>query len=284
MEGRKPLNVLIAGCGYVGTALGLELASEGDTVWGLRRNTARLPAPIRRVEADLVEDPLEARLPRVDRVVYAVAAEGRREDAYRRAYVKGLTRLLQALEGRGDAVDRFIFVSSTAVYGDSAGGWVDETTPCVPDSFRGSTVLEGEEIVLASSVPGLVLRLGGIYGPGRTRLLDRVRGGEARCPGDGPIWSNRIHRDDCAGALVHLLRIPEPRPRYLGVDDEPTPLCQVYRELAEMVGAPEPRVDPVTTRVRSNKRCSNRLLRESGYRFRFPTFREGYRAMVESGA
>ena len=285
MDGKEtPLQVLIAGCGYVGTALGLELAAQGDTVWGLRRNAGKLPSPIRPVAADLLADRLEDVLPQVDRVVYAAAADGPREDAYRRAYVEGPGRLLAALTARGDPVERFIFISSTAVYGDAGGGWVDEATPCIPENFRGSTVLEGEEAVLASSISGLVLRLGGIYGPGRTRLLDRVREGKARCPGDGPIWSNRIHREDCAGALGHLLRLQEPHPVYLGVDDAPTPLCQVYRELAGMLDAPEPQVDPASTRDRSNKRCSNRRLRESGYHFRFPTFREGYRALVESGA
>jgi nucleoside-diphosphate-sugar epimerase len=284
VEEETPLKVLIAGCGYVGTALGLELAAQGNTVWGLRRSAGKLPPPIRPVTANLLEDPLEEVLPQVDRVVYAVAADGPREEAYRKAYVEAPRRLLAALMARGDPVERFIFVSSTAVYGDAGGGWVDETTPCVPENFRGSTVLEGEETVLASTVPGLVLRLGGIYGPGRTRLLDRVREGEARCPGDGPIWSNRIHRDDCAGALAHLLHLQEPHPVYLGVDDAPTPLCQVYRELAVMLEAPEPQVDPASSRDRSNKRCSNRRLRESGYRFRFPTFVEGYRHLMESGA
>jgi nucleoside-diphosphate-sugar epimerase len=278
------MRVLVAGCGYVGTALGLELSAGGHEVWGLRRHPEGLPAPIRPVAADLLCGDLADHLPEVDRVVYAAAADAREEEAYRAAYMRGPARLLTALEARGTAVERFIFVSSTAVYGDAQGGWVDETTPCLPGSFRGSIVLEGEEVVLSAPVPGLVLRLGGIYGPGRKRLLDRVRQGEARCPANGPIWSNRIHRDDAAGALAHLLLLPDPERIYVGVDDEPAPLCQVYRELAQLVDAPEPMVEAGATRDRANKRCSNRRLRESGYRFRHPTFREGYRSMVEQGA
>ncbi len=278
------MRVLIAGCGYVGTELGRELASLGHTVWGLRRSPGVLPAGIRPVAADLLRDDLAPLLPAVDRVVYAVAADGPREEAYEAAYVTGPRRLLSALLDRGEGVERVIFVSSTAVYGDAGGDWVDEATPCHPENFRGSTVLRGEETVLEGPFPGVVLRLGGIYGPGRTRLLDLVRDGRARCPGDGPIWSNRIHRDDCAGALVHLLGLPRPESTYLGVDDEPTPLCQVYRELAEMLGAPAPPTDPGLSRDRSNKRCANGRLRDSGYRFRFPTFREGYRSMMEAGA
>lgn len=277
------MRVLVAGCGYVGTALGLQLSAGGHEVWGLRRQPEGLPVPIRPLAADLLDGDLADHLPEVDRVVYAAAADAREEEAYRAAYVRGPAQLLTALETGGTAVERFIFVSSTAVYGDVQGAWVDETTPCLPGSFRGSTVLEGEEVVLSAPVPGVVLRLGGIYGPGRTRLLDRVRGGKARCPADGPIWSNRIHRDDAAGALAHLLVLPDPERIYVGVDDEPASLCQVYRELARLLGAPEPMVEGGATRDRANKRCSNLRLRESGYRFRHPTFREGYRSMVEQG-
>jgi nucleoside-diphosphate-sugar epimerase len=274
------MRVLIAGCGYVGTELGIRLAGEGLRVWGLRRSPGVLPPSIRPLVCDLLGDRLEALLPPVDLVVYAVSADGSGEEAYEGAYVTGPARLLKALDSVQSPVDRVIFVSSTRVYGDAKGEWVDEETPCVPEDFRGRLLLEGESTVLSGAFPGVVLRLGGIYGPGRTRLLDQVRKGEARCPGDGPVWSNRIHRDDAAGALAHLLRIPDPAPVYLGVDDEPTPLCKVYRELAGMLGAPEPGVDPGLTRDRSNKRCSNRRLRESGYRFQYPTFREGYRSIL----
>jgi nucleoside-diphosphate-sugar epimerase len=125
-----------------------------------------------------------------------------------------------------------------------------------------------------------VLRLAGIYGPGRTRLIDQVRSGTARCPEGQSPWSNRVHRDDAAGMIAHLLALGTPRPTYLGVDDEPAPLCDVYRFVAELLQVPPPASGPVAARERSNKRCSNRWIRESGYRCRYPTYREGYRAMI----
>jgi len=275
------MNILIAGCGDVGTVLGQELARKGHSVWGLRRRAERLPPELRPLALDLTKDDLEGRIPPVDRVVYAAAADAGTEAAYRAAYVVGPQRLLDFLEESARSrVDRFIFVSSTAVYGTAGGDWVDEDSPCHPDGFRGTTVLEGEGRVRSSSLPGVVLRLGGIYGPGRTRMLDLVRSGQARCPAGEPVWTNRIHRDDCAGALAHLLEHPNPDPLYLGVDHEPTALCDLYRELAQMLGAPEPGIDPQPARDRSNKRVSSRRLRESGYRFRFPTFREGYRNLL----
>lgn len=286
-----PLRVLVAGCGYVGTRLGLLLAEAGLNgrpveVFGLRRDPSGLPSPLRPLAADLLAPDLASRIPPVDHVVYAAAADGGDEAAYRRIYDQGVDALLGVLEARpGAGPDmRFVFVSSTGVYGDSGGEEVDEDAPPEPENFRGGTMLAGEARVLASPLRGIVLRLGGIYGPGRTRLLEMVRSGRARCPGNGPIWSNRIHRDDAAAAAAHLLALPDPAPVYLGVDAEPAPLCQVYRWVAQALGAPEPSVDPDVQRDRSNKRCSSRRLQASGFTFRYPSFREGYAAMIEGEA
>lgn len=278
------MRVLIAGCGYVGCELARRLVAEGHQVWGLRRNPEALPDGVEPVAADLLDPELARHLPPAELVVYAAASDGGTPEAYRAIYVDGVRNTLTALQEReGPPVERFIFVSSTGVYGDTGGDWVDEESATEPDSFRGSEVLEGEEVALAAPFPSLVLRLGGIYGPGRNRLLRMVVQGRARCPGDGPIWSNRIHRDDAARALEHLLAIPDPHSVYLGIDDEPTPLCQVYREVATMLDAPEPQVDPEKGRDRSNKRCSNRRLRESGFTFLYPSFREGYGEMIAAG-
>ena len=278
------MRVLIAGCGYVGCELARRLVAEGHQVWGLRRNPEALPDGVEPVAADLLDPELARHLPPAEFVVYAAASDGGTPEAYRAIYVEGVRNTLTALQEReGPPVERFIFVSSTGVYGDTGGNWVDEESTTEPDSFRGSEVLEGEEVALAAPFPSLVLRLGGIYGPGRNRLLRMVVQGRARCPGDGPIWSNRIHRDDAARALEHLLTIPDPHSVYLGIDDEPTPLCQVYREVAAMLDAPEPQVDPEKGRDRSNKRCSNRRLRESGFTFLYPSFREGYGEMIAAG-
>jgi nucleoside-diphosphate-sugar epimerase len=275
------VRVLIAGCGYVGTELGIRLAAAGHEVLGLKRDPSCLPATIERLAADLLDPSLDTLLPPVDRVVYAASANESSPEGYRAMYVDALRNLIGALTtGAIPPPTRFLFVSSTAVYGDTEGGWVDEDTPADPESFRGATVLEGERIALSSSIPSSVLRLGGIYGPGRTRLLRMVREGRARCPGAGPIWSNRIHRDDAARALHHLLGVPDPGDCYVGVDDHPTPLCEVYRTLAAMLGAPEPVVDPDDHRDRANKRCSNRALRASGFAFRYPSFREGYSMLI----
>jgi nucleoside-diphosphate-sugar epimerase len=278
--------VLIAGCGDVGTALGLLLAADGHEVFGLRRNPDRLPAPIRPLAGDLGDPASLGAIPDgVELVVYTAAADRFDDAAYRRAYVDGVAHLLGALRTRDAPVRRFLFTSSIAVYAQTDGGWVDETSPAEPAGFSGRRVLEGERLALAGPVPAVVLRLAGIYGPGRTRLLDRVRSGEATCPEGAPRWTNRIHRDDCAGAARHLLGLAQPDPMWLGVDQEPAPECAVLDWLADRLGVPPPRRVPrddrAAGRPETSKRCSSRKLLASGYVFRYPTFREGYAALVD---
>ena len=276
--------ILIAGCGYVGTELGLRLTRAGHEVWGLRRDVSQLPLAIRPISEDLLSPPHDIELPRVDRVVYAASADASTHECYRDAYVVGVKNLLGALERLADPPARFLYVSSTAVYGDAGGGWVDEATEPAPENFRGAEVLRGEELVRRGRTPGVCVRLGGIYGPSRARLLERACRRELHYPPGGPVWSNRIHRDDAAGALQHLLFLDDPEPVYLAVDDEPAPLCKVYRYVAALVGGGEPGTNPSAKRSRASKRCSNERLRASGYVFSFPTYREGYRVLAGSEA
>ena len=219
--------------------------------------------------------------------VYAAAADGFSDDAYRAAYVDGLQRVLDALAAAKAPLERVLFTSSTAVYGQSDGSWVDEESPAEPQGFSGRRLLEAERLLLGCGRPAAVLRLAGIYGPGRTRLIDEVRGGAATVPDGGePLWTNRIHADDCAGALRHLLRLPADAMQgvWLGVDDEPADRTVVFDWLADRLGVAHPRRVPVgdaAARMRpGNKRCSNAKLKRAGYAFRFPTFREGYADVI----
>lgn len=231
--------------------------------------------------ADLTDPSLGNLLPDVDHLVYAASPDTSTPEAYGAAYVEGLTNLLRSWDSKGEASGRLVLVSSTAVYADAGGDQVDETTATHPDSFRGRILLEAERIALEGPLSATVLRLGGIYGPGRTRLIDSVRDGTATCPPGGPVWSNRIHRDDAARAIEHLIDVSDPPAIVLGVDDEPSPICDVYRFVADLVGAPAPRVGGGGGRVRSNKRCSNLRLRSSGFEFVYPSYREGYASMLE---
>jgi len=278
--------VLVAGCGYVGTAVAQSLVTAGHVVFGLRRRVASLPPDVTPVPADLTDASTLSKLPRgIDVVFYTAAAAGFGEAAYRDAYVRGPANLLAALDIAGDRPSRLLFTSSTSVYAQTDGDWVHEGSPTRPEHITGQLLLEGETFLRQSPVPTVILRLGGIYGPGRTRFIDSVRSGSARRWSGDPVWTNRIHRDDCAGALAHLMSVPAPAPIYVGVDREPAPRNEVLAWLAAQVDVPEPTWEEPTgaassRAMRSNKRCSSRLLQETGFPFTYPSYREGYGAML----
>ena len=274
------MRVLIAGCGYTGCALGERLTAEGHTVFGLRRNPEALPPGIRPVTADLASpDPLDA-LPRgLDHVVHAVSPDGSGDDAYRASYVDGLRNLLRILSARGERPRRVIFVSSTRVYAQRRGEWVDESSPTEPQGYAARCLLEGERLALCGPFPSVVLRAGGIYGPGRTGAIQRALGGT---PYDGPpVYTNRVHRDDLAGILRHLMFLPNPEPVYLGVDHEPADRRVVFDWLASYLRLQNlPKAGSTRSRSGTNKRCSNARLVASGYDFQYPTFREGFAGIL----
>jgi nucleoside-diphosphate-sugar epimerase len=136
--------------------------------------------------------------------------------------------------------------------------------------------------VAGGLVSAVVLRLGGIYGSARDGAIERALQAQ---PAGPPRYTNRIHRDDCAGALLHLLTLPNPDPLYLGVDNDPADRRTIAAWLyARLDGTPANRpTPPKTRRARSNKRCSNERLLASGYAFRYPTFREGFAALLDGG-
>ena len=176
-----------------------------------------------------------------------------------------------------------MFTSSTAVYAQSGGEWVDEDSETAPHRFNGRVLLEAEARIHAAPWPGCSLRLGGLYGPERTRLQQSVREGRVRLDPGPPRFTNRIHLDDAAAALEHLLTVKDLPSVLLGVDDEPADANDVLRFLAGEFGLPEPPFadSPGATRVGS-KRCRNARLRAGGFELAFPTYREGYRSTIDS--
>lgn len=279
--------ILIAGCGYVGSHLAGLLVAGGHRVWGLSRRPAALPAGVTPLAADLtVPATLGALPPHLDAVVYAAAAGGFDDTSYRAAYVDGPRNLLAALVAQGQQPRRVVFTSSTGVYAQDDGAWVDEASATEPDGFSGRRVIEGERVWQAGPLPVTVVRLGGIYGPGRASLIAQVRAGQATVPGGGPRYSNRIHRDDAARAVAHVLQLTQPESVYLGVDDEPADLADIIAWLATQLGVAVPAAAPSAgagpLAGRGNKRCRNQRLRSSGFVPTYPTFREGFADLIVS--
>jgi len=169
-------------------------------------------------------------------------------------------------------------VSSSSVYGQSTGEWVDETSPVEPTGFSGQLMLQAEQVAHASGLPATVVRLTGIYGPGRERFVSQVREGYrvARQP---PLYGNRIHADDAAGLLAFLLQADlagQPlQPCYIGVDDAPAALDEVVDWLRERLGVTR-WSDTQSVRRTGSKRCSNARARALGWAPQYPSYREGY--------
>lgn len=267
--GRGP--VLVAGAGDVGQRLARRLAHAGREVLTLRRRETEAAPGIRPLRADLATGEGLARLPRtLGALVFCAAPDRRDEAAYRALYLDGLRRLLDATEA-----PRVVFVSSTAVYAEDAGEWVDETTPPRPPAFNGRVLLETER-ALAAHPGGVALRLSGLYGPGRESLLRRARAGE---PGTNR-WGNRIHVEDAAAALAHLLDLDAPAPLYLGNDDLPVRDAEVLAWVRATEGLPP--VAPLPG-PDSGRRVGNARLRASGWAPAFPDYRVGYGPLLAAG-
>lgn len=276
---------LIVGCGDVGSRLGVRLAAAGWTVHGLRRSVAQLPVQLLPVAGDLQSDACPPAWPTgtLDYLVYCVAADESGEAGYRAAYVEGLRRVLGWLAQHGQRPKRLLFVSSSSVYGQQDGEWIDEASPAEAASFSGRIMREAEQLALRSGMAATVVRLTGIYGPGRRRLLDQVRQGY-RVAIEPPLYGNRIHVDDAAGLLAFLLQADARGMAlddcYLGVDDTPAPLHDVVSWLREQLGVSH-WAEQASVRRAGSKRCSNARARALGWQPQYASYREGYAALLK---
>lgn len=266
-------DVLLVGCGDLGAAIGLRLAGLGHDVLALRRNAGAVPPPLRGRAVDLTRETPDLHDVRARFVVVALTARPRTEDAYRATYVDGMGRALEAVAATEHVPERAVLVSSTAVHGASQDPPLqDESTPPAPKDGPARTLLEAERLFHDRLPHGTVLRFSGLYGGRSTRLLDKVREGRIDDP---HAWTNRIHREDAAAAVAHLLTMEEePEPLYVGTDDEPAQLGDVASYLADLLGAPTP--PPADPSAGHGKRLSNARLRATGWVPTMPTYREGY--------
>ncbi len=259
-------------------------------MWGLRRDPGSLPPSMEPLAADLTNpETLTAIPPNLHTVFYTASPDQSDESGYRAAYIEGLGNLLEALKAQ-EQRPRVIYTSSTAVYAQQDGEWVDETSVTTPEYFSGRCLLEGEQCLQSSGFPSTIVRLSGIYGPGRTRMIQTVQEGSAMYQDGQPRYTNHIHRDDCVGGLAHLMAMDQPDSIYLGVDHEPADRKELLNWLAKRLNAPAPQVagsllsSSASRQARNNKRCKNAKLINSGYMFRYPTFREGYTSLLAANS
>jgi len=268
--------ILIAGCGYVGQATADLFHAAGWTVEGWTRSAesaAKLSAKPYPVYAINLADreQVYARDGMLDAVIHCASSGGGGLDAYRQVYLNGARSLLDRFAG-----SKVIFTSSTSVYAQRDGSWVTEKSETKPAREAGRILLETEQLVLAQD--GVVARLAGIYGPGRSALLSKFLAGSAIIDPENDRFINQVHRDDIATALFLLLDRPSPaREIYNVVDDQPILQSECYRWLAAKLNRPIPPMGRSTAapkRGASNKRVSNARLRHLGWIPRYPTFAE----------
>ncbi len=273
--------VVFIGCGDIATRAALKLQNSGTAVLGVRRQISNLPADLPATAADVLNpSSLEfLRNSDANTLVYSLAADSFNEESYLNAYVTGLNNTIQACDF--GQIKRLIFISSTAVYHQNDGSQVDELSPTAPQRFNGKVMLEAEKLALATGV-GTALRLSGIYGPGRLRLVDRVRNGH--CSDErSATWSNRIHVEDCAGVIAHLVNQDTLPEVVLGSDSLPATSVDVESFIAEQLGVEKQYAEPNSKRpkrIAGSKRCDNRMLLGTGYQFTHPDYRSGYKSLI----
>lgn len=289
------MRVAILGCGYVGLELARQLVDNHDVV-GVRRSKAGIEAieatGAEAVQADVTDGTDLAAVPDVDALVFAASSGGRGAESAREVYVEGLRTAIERFGARENAPDRLVYTSSTGVYGDHDGGWVDESTQLEPTTEKTTVLAEAEriarEVAAEYGIDGAVARFAGLYGPDRYRLERYL---------EGPVtegYLNMIHRDDAAGVVRFMLESTD-EDLLLAVDDEPAEKWAFADWLAEACDTETPPKmtkserladdslsEPAKRRILTSKRCSNDRLCELGYSFRYPTYREGYQAAIEA--
>ena len=268
--------ILIAGCGYVGQAAADLFHAAGRMVEGWTRSEtsaaglATKPYPVRGVDLSQRVQ-VAQRAAAFDAVIHCASSRGGNAESYRRIYLEGTLNLLESFPR-----SKLLFTSSTSVYAQRDGSWVTEESETNPTRETGCILLEAEKLVLDRG--GIVARLAGIYGPGRSALLSKFLIGTAIVDPENDRFINQAHRDDIASTLFFLLsRKAQGAQVYNVVDDQPILQSECYRWLARRLNRPLPPIGKsVQQRKRgdSNKRVSNAKLRRLGWAPRYPTFAE----------
>jgi nucleoside-diphosphate-sugar epimerase len=288
------MRVLIIGCGYVGLPLGAELLKKGHEVYGLRRTPAaetQLKATgIRPVYGDITKrENLQELVGPFEWIVNTVSADQSGTDEYRRVYLEGTRNLIDWLTPAPPR--KYVYTSSTSVYGQTDGQPVKEESPTAPLTDTGRILVETEQLLVRavqeSHFPAIILRVAGIYGPDRGYWFRQFLKGEAKLEGHGDRIINLVHRDDVVGVIIEALEEAHGGSTYNVVDDEPINQLRFFHWLADTLGRSMPPADhnPASRDPKSgwsHKKVLNRKLKmELGYQFKYPTFREGLTVEIQ---
>ena len=272
--------ILIIGCGSVGALLAATLSANKHQVYGLRRT----PPPesnnsIAYITADITNrqqlDQIETDF---DYLIFMVSADSRTESSYRCVYQIGLENILSRFQHTP-----IFFISSTSVYGQTNGEWVDENSDTQPESITSQLICQAEQRVMAINANNVIVRFSGIYGPGREYLLRMARKSEP-VQHTPPYYTNRIHQQDCVGVLSFLIEQylsgVKLQSCYLATDNHPATLWEVMSWLKLQMTIAAPTMKIHSEDAEQNKRCSNQRLQQLGYQFIFPDYQRGYLELI----
>jgi nucleoside-diphosphate-sugar epimerase len=279
--------ILIVGCGAIGYELANTLAGAGHEVTGLKRNPPLASQEkFKLVRADItMPTDLEVLDADFEHIFFIVSADSRNENSYHDVYETGIDNLLSRLAQSGTQAP-WIFVSSTSVYGQNRGEWVDEDSVTNPTKSTSLKIVNAEQKLMAHNPNNVVVRFSGIYGPGREYLL-RMAKQTPSIQQNPAYYTNRIHQRDCVGVLAFLL---EQRLAgvsleqcYVASDDDPAPLWDVMTWMTEKL-----RCNPAIAKMTENdadmnKRCRNDRLKKLGYQLLYPSYKTGYSALIHLG-
>ncbi|TDO97519.1 NAD-dependent epimerase/dehydratase family protein [Marinomonas balearica] len=276
--------VLIAGCGDIGTSIAKNWVSAGAQVSAIRRSGTQFPDQVSGITADLTTMP-SAQLPDVDLIYLIMTPQSRTETAYQSAYVE-TAKALVSRYARQDRIKqpKVVFVSSTSVYGENEGEWIDESSVAKAKKETSKCLLNAEKI-LSESMQACSARCSGIYGLGRYRLIDKIKG-ESEWGANS--WTNRIHRDDVVSGLMILgQRLLDegsreaPVPSHVILTDQtPVSMWEVKLWIASRIGA-KVTLGAVNEFIpQTGKRIRADFLRQCGWAPKFPSYVSGYEDLL----
>ena len=275
------MKILLAGCGKIASRLGIVLYNSGNAVLGVRRQATPLLFPV--LSGDLNDKNTLARQPLdFDIIVFTVTPEDRNESAYEKVYTTILDNVIDFAK-RHQKPPLLILISSSGVYAQQNGQWVDENSPTNPTQYSGKWILHGENQLKKNLQNRLIVRFSGIYSSQRRWMIKHATSGKTMQK-EPPVWSNRIHEDDCVGALnlfIHLYQKNSHLDKcYLVSDDCPVERYEVAEFICQTLDITPPPIKKNNLTHDYNKRCRNHKIKALGYEFIYPTFKDGYREIL----
>ncbi|QSR89147.1 NAD-binding protein [Methylacidiphilum caldifontis] len=272
------LPVVIVGCGYIGRLLALRLKAQNKEVLGIvKTEESRISLEresIPALQADITDSRLPLLLPYASAFVFSASSSRSGVEIFEQIFSVGLDHVLESSSGVP-----FVLISSTSLYSQVDGEWVDENSASIPTTPSGIILKKAEDKVLDRG--GTVLRASGIYGPQRTYRIRGLLENKVRID-PRKKWINQIHGSDLAAAIEHFLTIPG---LFNISDDLPTLEEDFYGWLCQNLDVPLPPIEPRPPHLKrgySNKRISNKKAKSLGFTLDFPTFKEGYSSLIQT--